>query len=392
MSNTKKIATVLCFVSALMFIFLGQGALSAQVIHHPSPSDSLSDRWDWAQNESTQLKSKQGFWVGYSIKRMMNEDYYIASSGQNSYYGSYPFSRSLRGEILNKILFGKDSKNTLSDEEQIRVAAKNALAGMDNPRKPQKKILKDVAILYKFAHGSSKSFETVRLNNLSVPFDTEELPMIWLGSADEKQSVSFLSRHYEIAQFENPKKRIISTIGFHGNSGIVVPFLEKVIKSNDSEELRGRAASELGDQESKKALDILTHTAKNDRSLLVRKRAVYGLEDLRLPGATDVLIDIARTSDSTDLRKRAISSLAEKASRKAVEAISDFAYKDENTDIQKRAVYALEDLSNNEGIPYLIEIAKSHPKSTIRKTAIYCLGDSGDQRALDTLVDIIKKK
>ena len=390
MSNTKNMTPILILV--LLFIFFGHLALSAQVVHHPRSSDRLNDRWDWAQNEAAQLKLKQGFWIGYSIKRMMNENYYISTSGQHSFYGSFPFSRSLRGETLNKILFGKDSLTVLSDEEQIQLAAENALSAMENSGRPQKKILKDVGILYKFGPGASKSFDTVRLNNLSVPFDTEKLPVIWLGSADETQSVSFLSRHYEISNIENLKKRILSAIGFHGDSGIVVPFLEKVIKSGDSEELRGRAASELGDQESERALEILAQTAKKDRSLYVRKRAISGLEDLALPAATDVLIDIARTSDNTEIRKRAISCLADKASQKAVEALSDFAYEDDDTEIQKRALYALEDLPHNEGIPYLIKIALSHPKSVIRKSAIHCLGDSGDPRALDTLVEILKKK
>jgi len=43
------------------------------------------------------------------------------------------------------------------------------------------------------------------------------------------------------------KKKVLSTIGIHSDSEIVVPFLEKVLTGSESDSLRARAALELGD-------------------------------------------------------------------------------------------------------------------------------------------------
>lgn len=365
---------------------------SSKVFHHPRCTDKLNERWDWAIKEARNQGFKDGFWIGYSIKRLMDEYYYIWSTRKSTFSGNYYFHPSLKYKTLGEIIYGKDFSIILSDEEQLQLAAKKALAELEKKSKPQHRVWKDVGILFKFSSSSVKIPETIRLNNISMPFDSEGLPLFWLDKTEDEESIFLMSKLYKSSVPERLKKRILTSIGFHGSSDLVVPFLEKVVKSSEPESLRGRAASELEDHDTELALKILYQTAKNDRSFYVRKKAVYALEDMRLEGATDALIDIARKADNTNIRKKAISALADKASKKAAEALEDFAYEDDDTEVQKRAVYALEDLPGGQGIPYLIKIAKSHPKLIIRKKAIYCLGDSNDPRALQALIEILQKK
>ncbi|UCC38536.1 MAG: HEAT repeat domain-containing protein [Candidatus Aminicenantes bacterium] len=390
MHGSKKL-----FIVSFLVLLLASSPLfsfSSRVFHHPRSTDKLSKRWDWAVQEAKKQGVEDGFWIGYSIKRLMGEYSYISSTSRYHFRGYHPFLSRLEDDTLEKIIYGRDTSPVLSGEEQVKLAAKIALAEIENRRRPGRTVWKDIAILFKFESRSSQVPEAVRLNNLTLPFDLEGFSLFWLDKTEDEESVSLLSSLYERSIPEQLKKRILSAIGFHGSPELVVPFLDKVLKSKEPDSLRGRAASELEDHETEQALKILHQTAKNDRSFEVRKKAVYALEDMYLPGATEALIDIARNTPHTEIRERAISSLAEKASEKVAATLEDLAYEDENTEVQKRAVYALEDLPDGQGIPYLIKIAKTHWKVSIRKRAINCLGDSGDPRALQALIDILKEK
>lgn len=366
-------------------------SIFSQVFHHQDPSANLSERWDWAMQEATKQKLKAGFWIGYSIKRLMWEHHYICSTDEHTIVSTH-FPNFLRGDTLEKILSGKVTYTTLSDEEKVKLQAKRALADLEEEGKHERKVWKDVAILYKFGSYSSQVPVTFRASSLDLLFDPEGLPIFWLDKAEEEQSISILSNLYERTSSGKHKKRVITIVGLHGTSDYAVSFLEKVLISSEPDTLRARAALELGDQDHERAVMLLHQAAKNDRSYEVRKKSVYGLEDIKLPSAADALIDIAQNGKDREIRKRAVDCLADIASKKVAAALKGIAYKDGDTEIQKRAVYALEDLPDDEGIPYLIDIAKTHHKVAIRKAAIYCLGDSDDPRALRALIEIIKNK
>lgn len=388
MNRSKKIR----LVSMVLFITVAfSGSIFPQVVRYPNPNDDLNARWDWALREAQKQKVKSAFWVGYSIKRLMGEHQYIYSTPEHTMSGTH-FADFLRGDSLEKILSGKITYTPLSDEERVKREAERALANLENRKKSERKVWKDVAILYLLGPDSSNLPKTFRVSNLYLPFDPEGLPIFWLEHAEGDQSISILSDLYGKSDQEKLKKRIISVIGLHGTSEHAVSFLEKVLGSHDPDVLRGRAASELGDQDHERAVKILHRAATNDRSFEVRKRSLYGLEDIDLPSAADAVIDIAQNGKDREIRKRAIDCLADIASKKTAAALKNVADSDGDTDIQKRAVYALEDLPDSEGIPYLVDIAKTHRKLAIRKAAIYCLGDSEDPRALQALIQIIKSK
>jgi len=387
MSCSKKI--IMTAVLALLTAVFPLLSLS-QVFHHPHPNTDLIERWDWARQEAGKLKPNTGFWIAYSIKRLMWEHQYIYSTDEHTITSSH-FPNILRGDPLEKILSGEVSYTPLSDEEKVRLEARRALADLEGKGKPEQKVWKDVAILFRFISNSSRIPDTFRVSNLYLPFDPEGLPIFWLDKAEDTQSISILSKIYESTNSEKLKKRTLTVVGLHETSDPAVSFFEKVLTGKEPDALRARAALELGDQDHERAVKLLHQTALNDRSYEVRRRSVYGLEDIELPSAADALIDIAQNCKEREIRKRAIDCLADIASKKTAAALKNIAYKDGDTDIQKRAVYALEDLPRNEGIPYLIDIAKTHHKVTVRKAAIYCLGDSEDPRALQALIDIIKK-
>jgi hypothetical protein len=373
----------LAFVTAI--------SIASQVYHHPIPAEELETRWEWAVESAKKKGFNDGFWVAYSIQHLMGENNFFASTGRYTYSSSYHTLDLMAGKSLGELIYGEKMVSGLPEEEQVRRIARKALEELDNPHKEQRKVWKDVAILFLYKTVSDQP-ESIRYNNLSVPFNPNGFPLFWLDKANDAESISFLSKLYGSTKNEKFQKRLIGAIGLHSKPELVVPFLEKVLESRASDNLRGRAAVELGDQNSERSLELLLKFAHHDRSLHVRKRAASGLEDLEIPAATDGLIALARNADHSDIRRRAISALGDKASRKAVKALKEFAFNDSDTQVQKRAVYALEDLPDGEGVPSLIKIANEHPNPSVRKSAIYSLGDSDDSRALEALVQIIRKK
>jgi hypothetical protein len=390
----KKIYSAALLIIAFLLFPSYLIPVDVDIFHYPRLADNLEARWNWAVKNGTTQGLKNGFWIGYTIKKQMGENTYYVSKGIGicTVRSSYPFHSYMRGKTLGEILHGKRSEPELSNMEQIKQVAKQALDKLKNSRRTQRKVWKDVAILFQFVPNSSKTPKQIKLSDLFVSFDPEDMPIFWLDKADHNQSFLLLRRMYENVKVESQKKRFLSAIGIHSNSDRVVPFLEKVLKSKETDAVRGRAAIELGEHDTKHALEILFQTAKHDHSLYVRKKAVSGLEDMRQEAAVDALIELARRAESMVIRRRAISALGDIASRKTTAALEEFVYNDDYTEVQKQAVYAFEDLPNGEGIPYLIKIAKTHPKVKIRKSAIYCLGDSGDSRARDALIEIIRKK
>lgn len=264
MSCLRKLALTF-FIVFLAAAF--PSSIFSQVFHHPDPSANMSERWDWAMQEATKQKLKAGFWIGYSIKRMMWEHHYICSTDEHTISSSH-FPNFLKGDTLEKILSGKVTYTPLSDEERVKLQAKRALADLEEKGKPERKVWKDVAILYKFGSHSSQVPVTFRASSLDLPFDHEGLPVFWLDKAGDAQSISILSDLYERTSREKHKKRVITVVGLHGTSEHAVSFLEKVLISSEPDTLRARAALELGDQDHERAVKLLHQAVKKESLIL----------------------------------------------------------------------------------------------------------------------------
>ena len=436
----------------IFFIFiLSNLSFSQKVLKHPNPAEKLDDRWEWALKEAKNNKFKDGFWIGYSVQRLM---------GVNSFIGSIK-SHPKSDEIpLEEIIYGKKAESkekNISDEETLKEAASQALKRIHDPNSGEEKIVKDVAILFEFCKKPDPEYiEKVKVSNLSLHVDLDDLPLIWLGKTEDNQSIPLLERLYKNDGSEDVKEKMVTAVGVHEHSDLTVSFLERVLKSDDPDDVREKAAFWMGQQDTERALKILLKTAQKDHSREVRKKAVFGISQIEVAGATEALINlaekadddevrekaifwlgqgerekalkflikVAKTDPSSDVRekavfaisqmdsekaldalidlayhankksvrKKAIFWLGQKASKKAVAALTDVVDNDSDVEVQKRAVFALTQLPHHEGVPHLIKIAKTHPSREIRKKAIFWLGQSDDERALDALVEIVGKK
>lgn len=358
--------------------------LPSEVIRHPGGTDGLSARLAWALRGQEKAEPVRRFWVGYSILRLM---------GENEMVGSFTDRLGKRQITVEEILAGKTRLDSGSSEgSDVRRTAREVLDNLEHPKEPVKKVLKTVGIFLSYETGKTVRLEDVDLSNLDLSFDFKGRAFYWLGEAQEEESLELIKGLFAKAESERAKKGLILAAGLHGTPRLVIPFLEKILKGDESDKLRKDAAFWIGQQNDAAGLRVLVRAAGSDFSKEVREGAVFAVSQVELPEAVDELIALARNARLADVRKQAVFWLGQAASEKAGPTLEEFARKDGDLDVQEQAVFALSQLPGNQGVEPLIKLAKTHPVPGIRKKAIFWLGECHDPRALEALIAIIKGK
>jgi HEAT repeat protein len=274
----------------------------------------------------------------------------------------------------------------------IKQRARRERDDLEEKSRPERRVWKEVAILLRYATAAKTGPTQVNMSNFDLPVDLGGLPLVWLGEANDTESLDWLEKTYRASPAKEVKEQLLAAVGIHQDPALTVPILAAVLKSREPEDLRRNATFWLSQQDSKKAYELLLETAKKDRSREVREGAIFGISQMGLEESVDGLIGLAKSADDEEVRKQAIFWLGQKASTKATETLKAMAYEGGETKIQEQAIFALSQLPGKEGVDELIKVAKTHPDAELRKKAIFWLGASGDPRALEVLVEIIKGK
>jgi len=356
----------------------------AEILRPPAESATLDAKSDWALQASAKYGTGRGFWVGYSIERLM---------GENSHIGYITNGGSGRDLTIAEVLAGlKVTAISSSAKEDLSGAARAALDEIERQGKPEKQVLKDLGLFLKFEAGKPPVLTEAHVSNLDLAFDFEGAPLFWLGKTPEEQSLALIRALDGPDRGDKVREGLIAAAGCHGSPRLVVPFLEGILNGKASDELRKDAAFWIGQQDDPAGLRLLVKAARGDKSEEVREGAVFSISQVELPEAADELIALARSAEARDVRKKAVFWLGELASEKAGKALEEFARKDGDIEIQEQAVFALSQLPDNQGVEALIKLAKTHPDPRVRKKAVFWLGECDDPRALETLIAIIKGK
>ena len=365
---------------SLLCVAAGLGQTIFQI---DAKETSLADRWELAKANAGSRHFERGYWIGYSIQRLM---------GERSFIGSY-YSESRRNHpSLGELITGMKQELETPDVSIGRTTSMSGMMSFNEGDKPEHNIIKEVALLFHLEGTRSLAVTDLEVSNLSLHVDLGDEPLIWIGSAGHTESVSFLKKVYAQAGPTELKKHLMMAIGLHEDTNEAIEFLKTILQSSEHSGVREDAAFWLGQTGTSDALKILTGTARNDRSDGVRDKAMFAISQIAGEASTDVLIDLAKSHTDRETRKKAAFWLGQKASEKAIGALKDLAYKDEDTEVQRNAIFALTQIDHGEGgVDELIRIATTHSNPRIRKEAIFWLGQSENPKALDALIGIVKK-
>ena len=357
----------------------------SRIVRPASEAAALEAKAGWALDETSKTGKGTAVWVGYAIERMM---------GERSHIGSFHAGRLSRDLTVAEVLAGKTAvpAPAAGDTEDVRKAAKAALDEMEADRTPEKKVLKEIALFFRYEAGTPPVLAEVGLSSFDLAFDFEGAPLYWLGRAPDEESLAMIRRLFSRNTGEEIREDLIAAAGCHGSPGLVVPFLAEVLGGEGPDELRKDAAFWISQQNDAEGLRLLVRAARTDRSEDVREGAVFAISQVELPAAVDELIVLAKSAERQDVRKQAVFWIGQMASEKSGKALEEFARKDGDIEVQEQAVFALSQLPDNGGVEPLIKLAKTHPDPRIRKKAVFWLGECDDPRALETLIAIVKGK
>lgn len=375
----------LIFLTALFLMFLVSGSISQPVIHQSAESTGLAERWEAALNTARGKEFRDGFWIGFSLDRLM---------GENSFVGSFN-EENQRWASLTELIYNKKEKSVdvkKSDNEEVKDAAKKMLDRLEKKNSPETKVIKEMGFLYQFGKRDVRSMKKVKISNLSLVVDLEKKPLLWLGKATESESIELVKQLYSTAVSDEIKEDLLMCAGLHETSSIAADFLTDIIEKGKNGKIREKAVFWLGNFETDRTLKLLKKIATQDRSIEVREKAVFSLYRMKSESADGVLIELAYCAKNKEVREKAIFWLGQKASKKSAQVLKNIAVDEDDLEIQKKAIFALSQLSDNEGVPHLIKLAKTHPSIEVRKSAIFWLGQSTDPRAIETLVELIRKQ
>jgi HEAT repeats len=359
----------------------------SQISIAPDSAARLTDRFVWAARQTTPPVFAKGYWIGYSVQRLMGEHSYIGSwhgwSGrpeQNEPTIEYLISVKIHGEPAKR-----------PDDDILREAARKALEEAERKEAPERQVRKEIGIFLKFGPGPRPGPLFVELSDLALNFDFEGLPLLWLGSAPNGESISVLENLYRTASGWDRKREFISAISNHQEPRSVIPFLDGVLRSDAPPAIREEAADGLGEQDDAQAVPILRRIIRSDASSGVRESAVSALAEMSRPEALDLLIETARKAPDKGLRREAVHGLAEKASEKIGRASGRTVFDANETEVQRQAVEVMSELPPAEALPALARIAETHANPEIRRAAVEALGDLEDPAAVTILIRLINK-
>ena len=361
--RTYRLITVLLFLRMLPASLTGQQS----VVFCPDRAESLSRRWAWAEDEATQAAYRNGFWIGYHIERWM---------GERSFTGSYSWPPREDEPTLNEVLFGievEDLTPEISDTETIRRTAKAALELSEQKRRPEKKVLKKVAILFRYRRDGRRDtrLEALKMSNLSLHVDLKDLPVLWLGGAEDPESIMLLDAKFSRAESDEQKERFVSAIGIHDDADAVIPPLRRILTGSEPDEVREQAAFWLGQQDDERVFPILMRTAKTDASGDVREKAVFAISQVELPEAVDHLVELAKNARDREVQEKAVFWLGQTGDPKALTILLEIARSDNDAGLREKAVFGLYQIENEDGIEALIDLAYKSRHRNVREKSIF---------------------
>ena len=334
---------------------------SAQVIRHPEPSAPLSARFDWAFAQARQ-SVRRDYWVAYSIRReTFGGDAYISGSG---------------GFELNQL---------------SRTPLQTQLFGTRPPSvRDGQRVERDIAIMFRFPRGADQLDDAtaIRLHSMHVGMELENAPVLWLGPANDEQSIEWLRAQFERTAIDWMRDELVEAVGLHESAELAVPFLERVARGNPQSSVRAQAAEALGEQNSPLAVSILRSVVANDSSSDVRREAAEALGQSRAEDATAVLLDLAMTSPDPSVRLEATEALGDQGTRAAGEALLSLVFNG-GIDVQREAAEALGDIEGNFAFDVLKRVLETHPNWQIRAEAAETLGDKPAALAIPVLERVI---
>jgi len=316
MEKRSRLERVLLLTS-LCSVFIAP-SLAQPVIKIQNTASPLAGRWQWGNDEARQRDFKNGYWIGYSILRLME---------QRTFIGSYRSDPRENKPTLLEIISGVRLEHGLDEITASDNSTSEGVIDLKNGDNHRPKIVKEIGILFHFNGGDSGKVNELRVSNLSLHVELEKDALVWVGSANQTESASLLESLYKNACGVGPKERFMMAVSLHDSSARSLEFLKAVLQGTEEADVRKGAAFWLGQKATEKTKGTLKELVYEDEDTDVQRNALYTLAQKENGNDVDELIRVVRTHPNPKVRKEAIFLLGESENPKALEALIEFVKK-----------------------------------------------------------------
>ncbi len=237
-------------------------------------------------------------------------------------------------------------------------------------------------------HSAAKHFDLLAdLARNDVSAEVREAAVMAIADSEDRRGLAVLE---EIARGQDPHaaRAAVEAIGESGFPGATTA-LERLLKDTNLSDLRLDIAQAIAENDSPRALSILSGMAKSD-DLEVAEDAIEAIGDLEIRGAVAALSEIADSASNRRLRIAAIEALSNGESQEALNAQLRLLRTADDPQIRTAAADALGWREDDRIIDPLAEAARLDPDSRVREAATHALGDIGSARARDALINLLK--
>jgi HEAT repeat protein len=343
-------------------------AAPSSVIKAPL-TGNLDERWKWAEKNG----GSGSYWIGYLVAG--------DETGSNRYYTS---------EMPVRI----DGNVSLSGRMSLGDGDLKGFIFYGVPLAPLvgSHSLHSTAIFLLVDRGlTGRRIQRVHLGTFSLPAHFNRLPLVWLDSASDGESLALLRSVMRDARDDNTRGDMVAAIGVHRDKRAVSPILIDILQSRDVEGVRREAAEWLGRSRDAGAMTALSNAARRDRDKGVREEAVEAFSHMDTSPATDTLIAFANSFDEYSLKQTAIEALGHREDDRAVNYLANLVRTASYGQLRMDALEALAEMPNNRGLDIVIDVARRDPNSDVRRKAVEAIGElEPTSRAFQLLEQIVQ--
>ena len=234
---------------------------SNAVAQHPNAATSLKERWAWGLAKSGQGENQTGFWMGYSISRLLDSDAYVG---------------------------------TVNVSALPRSSASRQKRGL-----PAKELEQDVVFLFNLQGGTDiKDIRKIEVNNRPWILDRDKKPVIWLGRASEEESIHLLLDMYPQVGARKLKARIMVGAELHSEPEVlsqVAALLGREAYAGTDVRLQTDVLDVISHLPQDLGTPLLAEIARTHPIVRVRKEAVGYLAGSEGEKAHEALKSLTRT-------------------------------------------------------------------------------------------------
>jgi hypothetical protein len=205
-----------------------------------APAGTLDSRWKWAEQSRSDT-----YWIGYLIGGSPTGTKYYTSDLPVRFDGNVTINGRMQmdndSDMSGMIFYGLPLRNYF---------------GNHSPN--------STAVFFKSVPGiTGRHIERIRMTSFGLPGYFDKLPVVWLDSVTDDESVPKIRSLIAQTREESTRRDLISALGAHQDDALTTPILVELLQSKDVEGVRKEAADWLGHSRNPRALTALSRAGRS---------------------------------------------------------------------------------------------------------------------------------